>query len=78
MSKVKIAILGAGPAGLSTALFLTDPATQPDWADRYEVDIYQLGGASAARARPAATSTPARRAGAWHPCLRQYASTACA
>ena len=43
MSKAKIAIVGAGPAGLSTAFFLTDPATNPGWADRYEVDIYQLG-----------------------------------
>jgi len=43
MSKAKIAIVGAGPAGLSTAFFLTDPSTNPGWADRYEVDIYQLG-----------------------------------
>ena len=43
MSKAKIAIVGAGPAGLSTAFFLTDPATNPNWADRYEVDVYQLG-----------------------------------
>ena len=43
MKKQKIVIVGAGPAGLSTAFFLTDPATSPDWKDRYEVDIYQLG-----------------------------------
>ena len=43
MSKAKVAIVGAGPAGLSTAFYLTDPAANPDWASRYEVDVYQLG-----------------------------------
>ena len=43
MKKQKIVIVGAGPSGLSTAFFLTDPATSPDWKERYEVDIYQLG-----------------------------------
>jgi uncharacterized protein with NAD-binding domain and iron-sulfur cluster len=43
MSKQKIVIVGAGPAGLSAAFFLTDPATNPDWKNRYEIDVYQLG-----------------------------------
>ncbi len=43
MSKAKIAIVGAGPAGLATAFYLTDPATNPGWAERYDVDVYTLG-----------------------------------
>ncbi len=39
----RIAIVGAGPAGLSAALHLTDPVRQPNWRDRYEVHIYQMG-----------------------------------
>jgi uncharacterized protein with NAD-binding domain and iron-sulfur cluster len=35
--------VGAGPAGLATAFHLTDPSTNPGWADRYEIDVYQLG-----------------------------------
>lgn len=41
--KQKIAVVGAGPAGLSAAFHLTDPECNPGWADRYEVDVYQLG-----------------------------------
>lgn len=43
MTRKRIAIVGAGPAGLSAAYHLTDPATNPDWRERYEVDVYQLG-----------------------------------
>ena len=39
----RIAIVGAGPAGLTTAFDLTDPATNPGWQDRYSVDVYTLG-----------------------------------
>jgi uncharacterized protein with NAD-binding domain and iron-sulfur cluster len=39
----KIVIVGAGVAGLSTAFNLTDPDVNPDWRDRYSVDVYQLG-----------------------------------
>ena len=39
----RIAIVGAGPAGLATAFHLTDPDTNPGWQDRYSVDVYTLG-----------------------------------
>jgi len=39
----RIAIVGAGPSGLATAISLTDPAINPDWRERYEIDIYQMG-----------------------------------
>ncbi|MEM7019306.1 MAG: FAD-dependent oxidoreductase, partial [Pseudomonadota bacterium] len=39
-SKTKIAILGGGPSGLSTAYHLTN---EPDWQDKYEITIYQMG-----------------------------------
>jgi uncharacterized protein with NAD-binding domain and iron-sulfur cluster len=35
--------VGAGPSGLSAAFHLTDPATNPDWSDRYDVTVYQMG-----------------------------------
>lgn len=41
--KQRIVIVGAGPGGLSTAFFLTDPATNPGWSDRYDVTVYQMG-----------------------------------
>lgn len=40
MSKKKIAILGAGPAGLAAAWELT---RRDDWQDDYEVTVYQPG-----------------------------------
>ncbi|HYJ73076.1 MAG TPA: NAD(P)-binding protein, partial [Actinomycetota bacterium] len=43
MTKQRIVIVGAGPAGLSTAFNLTDPTVNPGWQDRYEIDVYQLG-----------------------------------
>ena len=36
-------MLGGGPAGLSTALSLTDPTLQPDWQEHYDVTVLQLG-----------------------------------
>ena len=36
----KIAILGGGVGSLTAAWYLTD---QPDWQDRYEITVYQLG-----------------------------------
>lgn len=41
--KPTIHILGGGPSGLSTAFHLTSPTTNPDWQDRYNVVIYQMG-----------------------------------
>jgi uncharacterized protein with NAD-binding domain and iron-sulfur cluster len=41
--KGRIAIVGAGPAGLSAAFHLTSPLHNPGWEERYEVDVYQLG-----------------------------------
>ena len=40
MTLKKIAILGGGPAGLSTAYHLT---REPDWKSKYEITVYQLG-----------------------------------
>ncbi|HUG83300.1 MAG TPA: NAD(P)-binding protein [Euzebya sp.] len=42
-ARTRIAVLGGGPAGLSAACHLTDPALHPDWQDRWEVTVYQLG-----------------------------------
>lgn len=39
----RICIIGGGPAGLSAALALTDPATHPNWQDEYEVTVLQMG-----------------------------------
>ncbi len=39
----RIVIVGAGVAGLSTAFNLTDPTINPNWSDRYSVDVYQMG-----------------------------------
>lgn len=39
----KIVIVGAGPSGLATAFALTDPNQNPDWQQRYTVDVYQMG-----------------------------------
>jgi uncharacterized protein with NAD-binding domain and iron-sulfur cluster len=39
-SKKRIAILGGGVGSLSTAFALT---SQPDWQQRYEITIYQVG-----------------------------------
>ena len=42
-TKQRIAIIGGGPSGLSTAFHLTSDLHNPGWRDRYEVDIYTLG-----------------------------------
>ncbi len=39
----QIAILGGGVGGVSAAWFLTDPAIQGRWQDRYDVTLYQVG-----------------------------------
>jgi uncharacterized protein with NAD-binding domain and iron-sulfur cluster len=39
-AKQKIAILGGGMGGLSTAYYLT---SQPGWEDQFEITIYQMG-----------------------------------
>ncbi len=39
-TKQRIAILGAGPAGLSTAYHLT---CKPGWEEEYDITIYQMG-----------------------------------
>ena len=39
-SKKRSAILGGGVGSLSTAFALT---SQPDWQQRYEITIYQMG-----------------------------------
>lgn len=39
----RIAIIGAGPAGLSAAFHLTSEEHNPGWRSRYEVDVYTLG-----------------------------------
>ncbi|MEM7522299.1 MAG: FAD-dependent oxidoreductase [Pseudomonadota bacterium] len=38
--KKKIAVLGAGPSALVAAFRITE---EPDWADRYEITVYQQG-----------------------------------
>jgi len=40
MAKVRIAILGSGPAALATAYELT---RRPDFEERFEIDIYAMG-----------------------------------
>ena len=40
MAKKKIAILGGGMSSLTTAFELT---RLPDWQERYEIVVYQLG-----------------------------------
>ena len=39
-SPQKIAILGGGPGAMTAAFFLTE---QPDWQDRYDITVYQMG-----------------------------------
>lgn len=41
--KPTIHILGGGPSGLSAAFHLTSPKFNPEWADRYDVVVHQLG-----------------------------------
>src|SRR5437868_1693123 len=36
----KIAILGSGPSAIATAFEIT---SQPDWQQKYEITIYQMG-----------------------------------
>ena len=55
----RICIIGGGPAGLSAALALTDPATHPNWRDEYEVTVLQMGwraGGKGATGRSGVTS----------------------
>ena len=41
--KKKIAILGGGLGSMATALELTDPDANPDWKEKYEITVYQVG-----------------------------------
>lgn len=58
-------ILGGGPAGLSAALALTDPATQPNWATRYRVEVIQMGWRVGGKGTTGRQGTPVQEAGAW-------------
>jgi uncharacterized protein with NAD-binding domain and iron-sulfur cluster len=40
VQKKKIAILGGGVGAMTAAFWLTN---QPDWTNRYEIDVYQMG-----------------------------------
>ena len=40
VKKQKIAILGGGVGAMTAAFWLTN---QPDWTNRYEIDVYQMG-----------------------------------
>ncbi|MEO1316278.1 MAG: NAD(P)-binding protein, partial [Pseudomonadota bacterium] len=40
MAKQKIAIVGGGVGGMSTAIALTN---QPGWQDKYDITLYQMG-----------------------------------
>lgn len=41
--KPTIHVLGGGPSGLSAAFHLTSPTFNPDWNDRYDVVVHQMG-----------------------------------
>lgn len=43
VEKKKIAILGGGLGSMATALELTDPDTNPNWKEKYDITVYQMG-----------------------------------
>lgn len=57
-TKQRIAILGGGPAGLSTAYHLTN---REGWQDEYEITIYQLGWRAGGKAASSRNSAHGQR-----------------
>lgn len=62
--RTRIAVLGGGPAGLSAAFHLTDPQLHPDWQDRWEITVYQMGWRVGGKGASGRRGTPVPREGA--------------
>ncbi len=61
MARRKIAILGGGAGAMTAAFYLT---CAPDWRERYDITVYQLGwrfGGKGASGRNRAAAVTARR-----------------